>query len=130
MDCADYLRCNPSFHNRPRFDAALIKTVAGDIFVRLIYVFAVSVNEQVHPFALVQPLDSPRGVVSNKDKALKFYRIRAKPRQASEFIPVRSIIRGALLAPDFSREGDYLVMDIVDEDMWLRLKQMYPGLHG
>ncbi|KAJ7919809.1 hypothetical protein B0H13DRAFT_1988027 [Mycena leptocephala] len=123
----DYLRCNPSFHNRPRFDGALVKTVAGDIFVQLIYVFAISVNNEKQCFALVQPLDAPRGALSAKDKALGFYRVRAKPRQASEFIPVRSIIRGALLASDSSRPGDFLVIDLVDVDMWLRLKQMYPG---
>ncbi|KAJ7814185.1 hypothetical protein B0H13DRAFT_2140479 [Mycena leptocephala] len=126
MGNVDYLRCNPSFHNCPRFDGALVKTVAGDIFVQLIYVFAISVNNEKQCFALVQPLDALRGALSAKDKALGFYRVRAKPRQASEFIPVRSIIRGALLASDFSQPGDFLVIDLVDVDMWLRLKQMYP----
>ncbi|KAJ6588426.1 hypothetical protein B0H19DRAFT_1099256 [Mycena capillaripes] len=121
----DYLRCSPSFHNLPRFDGALVKTISGDIFVQLVYLFTVTIDKKKHGFALVQPLDAPRGALSKRDKDLNFYRVKAKPRHASEFIPVRSIIRGALLVPDFSRPGDFLVVDLVDVDMWLRLKQMY-----
>ncbi|KAJ7263229.1 hypothetical protein B0H12DRAFT_1069079 [Mycena haematopus] len=96
-DEADFLRCNPNFHGRPRFDAALVSTATGKIFVQLIHIFEVSANGKVYPFALVRPLDAPVGVVSAKDKDLKLFSVRAKPlRQASEFIPVRSIIRGAV----------------------------------
>ncbi|KAJ7716061.1 hypothetical protein B0H16DRAFT_1339332, partial [Mycena metata] len=90
------------------------------------FIFTVSVAKEKHAFALVQPLDAPRGALTLKDKVLNLHRVRAKPRQASEFIPVRLIIRGALIAPDFSRKGDFLVLDLSDVDMWLSLKQMYP----
>ncbi|KAF8207444.1 hypothetical protein K438DRAFT_1904651 [Mycena galopus ATCC 62051] len=122
----DFLRCNPSFHNRPRYDAALVKTTRGNIFVRLVYVFACKIEEQVFPFALVQALDAKTGQRSAKDKMLGLYRVREQDRKKSEFISVHSIIRGAMLAPDFGKKGDYLVADIVDADMYFRLQAMYP----
>ncbi|KAJ6472802.1 hypothetical protein DFH09DRAFT_1110153 [Mycena vulgaris] len=129
-DEEDYLRCSPSFHGHPRFDGALVKTTAQDIFVKLIYVFKITLgeqpNEKTYPFALVQPLDALKGRVTAKEKALKLIRVRAKPRAAAEFISAYSIIRGAVLAPEFEREGDYNVMDVVDGDMFLRLKDHVP----
>ncbi|KAJ6520588.1 hypothetical protein DFH09DRAFT_1193954 [Mycena vulgaris] len=129
-DEADYLRCSPSFHGHPRFDGALVKTTTRNIFVRLIYVFKITLGEKskekTYPFALVQPLDAPIGRVTAKDKALKLIRVRAKARVESEFISVHSIIRGVVLAPAFDREGDYMVMDVADGDMFLRLKDHVP----
>ncbi|KAJ7939592.1 hypothetical protein B0H13DRAFT_1586832 [Mycena leptocephala] len=107
LDEADYLCCNPSFHNRERYDAAIVKTTRGNIFVRLDFVFTYKIDE--------------------RDKALGLYRVRERQRKDCEFISVHSIIRGALLAPDFNRQGDYLVVDIVDADMFFRLKSMYPA---
>ncbi|KAJ7939882.1 hypothetical protein B0H13DRAFT_1586736, partial [Mycena leptocephala] len=95
VDDADYLRCNPSFHNQERCDAALMKTTAGNIFVRLVY---------------------------------GFYRLRARQRKSCQFISVHSIIRGALLAPDFDKTGDYLVADIVDSDLFFRLQANFRAL--
>ncbi|KAJ7257370.1 hypothetical protein C8J57DRAFT_1648450 [Mycena rebaudengoi] len=129
-DESDYLRCSPNFHKHPRYDAAIVKTVGGAIFARLIYIFTCMVNNVVHPFALINTLDAGPGQHSQRDKALGLHRVRAKPRRDSEFIPVRSIIRGALLAPDCDNPGDFFVVDLVDTDMFLRLKTMYPGIHA
>ncbi|KAF7378401.1 hypothetical protein MSAN_00266700 [Mycena sanguinolenta] len=125
-DDTDYLRCSPSFHNQERYDAALVKTTTGNIFVRLAFVFTCTIEDKTYPFGLVQALDVGTGRRSAKDKALSFYHIRERPRKECEFISVYSIIRGALLAPDFDKRGDYLVIDVVDSDMFLRLKEMYP----
>ncbi|KAJ7280986.1 hypothetical protein C8J57DRAFT_1564409 [Mycena rebaudengoi] len=125
-DYADYLRCSPDFYGHPRYDVVIIKTVSGTMFARLIFVFGFKVKDKIHCFALIQPLDSGTGPLSPKDKALGFYRVREKPRRDSEFIPVESIIRGALLASDPDKNGDFLVVDVVDNDMFLRLQSMYP----
>jgi hypothetical protein len=103
----------------------MVLTPTGHIFVRLIYIFKVSANDKTYPFALVQPMDAPVGVISAKEKALKLFRVRA--RQASEFIPVRSIVRGAVLVPDSNPEhkGDFFVMDVPEGDMFLRLRDMF-----
>ncbi|KAJ6468344.1 hypothetical protein C8R45DRAFT_1055287 [Mycena sanguinolenta] len=126
LDDMDYLRCNPCFHNRERYDAALVKTTAGDIFVHLAFVFTCEVADKVHPFALVQPLDVKTGPRTAKDKALGLHRVRQRERKTCEFISAHSIIRSALLAPDFDKRGDYFVIDVVDADMYFRLKAKYP----
>ncbi|KAJ7075495.1 hypothetical protein B0H15DRAFT_925434 [Mycena belliarum] len=120
---ADYLRCNPRFHGHPRYDYR-------PFFAQLIYPFSRSVGGKSHDFALVLPLDAPTGRRSRKDKALRFHRVVAKPRKNSEFISVHSIIRGVLIAPDFDKPGEFIVVDIADGDISLRLKSLYPELHG
>ncbi|KAJ7860668.1 hypothetical protein B0H14DRAFT_2576448 [Mycena olivaceomarginata] len=57
LDDVDFLRCNPCFHGLARYDAALVKTTQGNIFVRLVYVFTFEIDGRHHPFALVQALD-------------------------------------------------------------------------
>ena len=122
---ADYLRSNPNFHGRSRFDAALVKTTDGHMFVKLIYMFSCTVEKKSHPFTLVLPLDI-HAAVGRKDKALRCYRLHAKPRKKAEFISAHSIVRGILLAPDFDNAGEYLIFDMADTDISLRLKNMYP----
>ncbi|KAK7021668.1 hypothetical protein R3P38DRAFT_3397032 [Favolaschia claudopus] len=116
-DEIDYLRCSPSFHSSERYDAALVKTTAGHIFI----------GETTHPFALVQAMDVGIGPRTVKDKALGLYRVRERQRKDCEFISVHSIVRGAFVVPDFSRRGDFLVVDIIDADMFLRLRGLYPN---
>ncbi|KAJ7248079.1 hypothetical protein C8J57DRAFT_1438022 [Mycena rebaudengoi] len=128
-DDSDYLRCSPMFYGYPRYDAAIVKTSTGTLFAQLIYIFACRIGDKVHAFALIQPMDAGTGQLTSKDKVLGFYRVRAKPRQNSEFISVHSIIRGALLIPAGDKHREFLVVDVVDPDMFLRLKSMYP-LHS
>ncbi|KAJ6459099.1 hypothetical protein C8R45DRAFT_942523 [Mycena sanguinolenta] len=129
LDDTDFLRCNPCFHNWEKYDTALVKTTVGDIFVCLAFVFIceVEVGGKVHPFALVQPLDVRTGPRTAKDKVLGLHRVHQRERKDCEFISVHSIICGAFLAPDFDKRGDYFVVDVVDADMYFRLKAMYPG---
>ncbi|KAJ6603952.1 hypothetical protein B0H10DRAFT_1821857 [Mycena sp. CBHHK59/15] len=96
----DYLRCNPNFHGQSRYDGALVKTTNGLIFVQLIYMFSCM--------------------------ALRLHRVRAKPRKDAEIISAHSIVRGALLAPDFDSADEFFVVDIADTDISLRLKSLYP----
>ncbi|KAK6969262.1 hypothetical protein R3P38DRAFT_2476221, partial [Favolaschia claudopus] len=91
IDDTDYLHCSPFFHNSERYDAALVKTIDGHIFVRLVYVFTYKMEDP--------------------DKALGLYRVCQRQRKDCEFISVHSIVRGAFIVPDFSRKGDYLVVD-------------------
>ncbi|KAJ7059280.1 hypothetical protein C8F01DRAFT_1220265 [Mycena amicta] len=124
-DTDDILRCSPSFFGHERYDAVLVKTATGDIFARLVFLFTCDVNGKQLPFALIQAMDAPTGQRTAKDKRLGFYRVREKARRQSEFISAHSIIRGALLAPDFEKPGNYLAVDLVDTDMFFRLKKMY-----
>ncbi|KAG1870895.1 hypothetical protein F4604DRAFT_1583497 [Suillus subluteus] len=123
----DYLRCSPSFHGHERRDCALIRTQDKDgndrnIFVKLLFVFKHTVGERTLDLALVLPMDaSPRRRLLDRD--LRLTRLCARPAASSEFITLHSIIRGALLVPDFDNHGDYFLVDYVDTDMFLRVQR-------
>lgn len=118
----DYLRCSPMFHNAPRYDSVIIRTQDGMIFGRLIFIFTCLVEGTSHPMALIQPCDAPIQNRPLKDRLLGLWRVRAQPRHKSEFIFTESIIRGALLLEDRSQPGDFLVVNSIDTDMFLRMK--------
>ncbi|KIJ07425.1 hypothetical protein PAXINDRAFT_164593 [Paxillus involutus ATCC 200175] len=124
--CTDYLQCSPNFFGTPRYDCVIIKTQNGFIFGRLIFIFQCHIDGDDFPLALVQPYDAPAGVRTKKDKHLNFWRVRARPRTtSSEVFSVQSIVCGAALVQDFSRAGDFLVIDTVDTDMFLRMHAMH-----
>lgn len=119
----DYLRCNPSFHNAPRFDCVFIHTNEKVIVGRLLFIFECPVGKDLYPLALIHPFDAPTGTRLRKDKQLNLFRVRARPRAQAEFFSIRSILRGALLVHDAGL--DYFVVDTVDTDMFLRVKKMH-----
>ncbi|KAF8875181.1 hypothetical protein BD779DRAFT_1701646 [Infundibulicybe gibba] len=95
------LRCSPMFFGSPRYDNVLTHDANNEpIFMQLRFVFTYQVGDQVLPLALVQPYtyNSP----SQRDNDLELIRLRS--RTTLTFIPVRSIIRGVLLAPTFSNK--------------------------
>jgi hypothetical protein len=120
----DYLRCSPSFHNLPQYDCVIVNTTTGVFFVRLLFLFTCDINNTPYPIALVRPYDAPVGRRLQKDKHMKFWRVRQRGT-VSEFILAESIIRGVALAPDPTTVGDFLVMDTIDSDIFLRMKQMH-----
>ena len=124
----DYLRCSENFHGRPRYDFVIVQTVEKRIFVQLIYIFTVTVSKVKYPLALVQPFNAlvPNDTVE-KDRDLGLIHVCTQARDKSKIIPVALIIRSAVLVKDLSvnMENDYLVMDIIDGDMFLRVKEMY-----
>ncbi|KAF4608818.1 hypothetical protein EYR40_001171 [Pleurotus pulmonarius] len=123
----DLLRCNPHFQGAPRYDHVIIKTarptsLGTDIVAQLLMMFSIAVNEITYNLALVHPLDRPSGATQQKDVDLQFLRLRARPRKSAEFVFLSSIIRGALVVPDFGLKGDYLLVDTVDSDIFLRYR--------
>jgi len=112
------------FHHRPRYDCILIATPHKNIFAQLIFVFTCTLDSSgvTYPVALVHPFDAPNGLPSQLDRDLGFIRLRRARPMACEFISVQSIIRGALIAEDFGNPGDFLVIDVIDADMFLQLK--------
>ena len=117
----DYLRCSPKFYGQPRYDYVIIQTVEKPIFGQLVFVFTITIGKYKYPLALVQPFDAPVDALE-KDVDLGFFRLKAQSRAKTEIFPVASIIRGALLVRDFdSDENEYLVLDVIDGDMFLRV---------
>ncbi|KAI5822710.1 hypothetical protein K523DRAFT_317926 [Schizophyllum commune Tattone D] len=125
----DYLRCNPNFHHRPRYDCVLLSR-PDPIFARLLYVFTCTFDGKDYPIALVQAYDAPCGHVSKVDKELGLVRRRARPRQDTEFVSLHSIIRGAVMIQDLEcQEGDeYLLYNYLDSDMFLRTWRLVPDV--
>ena len=78
-----------------------------------------------HPWAFIQPYDSPIGRLTDKEKELELLRVRAQPRGSAEFVDARSIIRGVLLVPTFEKDDDYFVFDVLDADLFLHVKELW-----
>ncbi|KAF5338294.1 hypothetical protein D9758_015755 [Tetrapyrgos nigripes] len=123
----NWLRCNPSFYGKPRFDFVLFHATEDEfVFAQLLYLFTCRVGDGAYPVALVQPYK----VVRNRnasDRRLGLLRIRKEA--STEFIPIQSIVQG-ILAPavdDSSGSADRFVMDVLDGDLFLRMKRLYPG---
>ncbi|KAG1838007.1 hypothetical protein F4604DRAFT_1885610 [Suillus subluteus] len=122
----DYLRCSPQFFNAPHYDCVFIRTQNGVILGRLVFLFQCAIGNGLFPLALIHPFDTPTGPRLRQDKQLNLFRVCAQPRTKAEFFSVRSIICGALLVQDSGGNPlDYLIVDTVDTDMFLRVREMY-----
>ena len=119
----DRLRCNKSFHGFERHDHVIIQLEHGHFFARLLHLFEVTVGERSHALAYVESYCRPPGSMQRKDKDLGLYRLQLKAKQY-EIISLESVVRGALLVPDSKKPGQYLVVDTVDGDMFLRMKSL------
>jgi hypothetical protein len=122
----DYLRCSPEFSGRPRYDFIIADRPQGRIFAQLVFVFICQVNGRDYHLALVQPLEKhSRPATRRVDKNLSIYRWHIRARNRCEVIPLDHIVRGAVLVADTNYKGDFFVIDTLDEDMFLRVKNMY-----
>lgn len=124
----DYLRANPLFHSQPRYDFVLV-AAQKPFFGQLLYVFSCRVNETDYHIALIQPYEvlerRSRPLV---DKQLGLLRVHRADSRKTEFISLRSVIRGALVVTaELDAPNDRFVVDVVDEDMFLRVKELFPG---
>ncbi|EGO04618.1 hypothetical protein SERLA73DRAFT_118586 [Serpula lacrymans var. lacrymans S7.3] len=102
--------------------------VDSRIFARLIMLFICTIDQVDYLFALVQPYDAPVGRRQHKDKDLGLWRIWAKSCSDAEFVPLRSIVCGAAMAPDYKVSGNFFLIDTVDSDWFLRTKKMWSKL--
>jgi hypothetical protein len=100
--------------------------VTGVFFAWLLFLFICNVNDTSYPVTLIHSYNTPIGRHLQKDKHLKFWHVGSQPREtASEFILAESIIQGVTLAPNPTIPGDFLIMDTVDSDIFLHMKQMH-----
>lgn len=120
----DYLRCNPNFHGHSRYDFIIFRSANGPIFAKLLCLFSFTLGGSTYPLALVQAFDHNLQR-RRTDKELGLTRIRARSRAATEIISIETIIRGALIAKDMEKHDEYLVMDLIDADMFMRIKELH-----
>ncbi|KAG1829882.1 hypothetical protein EV424DRAFT_1585853 [Suillus variegatus] len=122
----DYLQCNPQFFNTPRFDWVFIRTQNSVILGHLVFLFQCAIGNDILSLALIHPFDAPTGPRPQQDKQLNLLRVRAQPCAKAEFFSVQSIICGALLVQDSgSNPLDYFVVDTIDTDMFLCVREMH-----
>lgn len=119
----DRLRCNESFYGSERHDHVIVQSKDGHFFACLLHLFEVTVGEQSHALAYVKSYCRPPGSIRRKDKDLGLYRLQLKAKRY-EIISLESLVRGALLAPDPDNPEEYLVVDTIDGDMFLRMKDL------
>ena len=120
------LRCNPIFHGLPRYDAVVFNTHQGQVFAKLVYMFACKYNDKYYGIAYVQALDAPIGSRGRKKEAdLGLYRLRARARNNCEFIAVETITRGALVVENPDQSNEYFVVDTTDPDMFVRMEELH-----
>ncbi|KAG1808960.1 uncharacterized protein BJ212DRAFT_1448905 [Suillus subaureus] len=98
----------PMFHGSPRYDFIILQTEARVIFAQLLLVFTCMVGDVQYPIMLTLLYDQP-----------------AKPRVSTEFFSVQSIICGCVLVEDSSRPNKALVIDTLDTDMFLCMKEIH-----
>ncbi|KAI5993201.1 hypothetical protein EDD15DRAFT_2388095 [Pisolithus albus] len=120
----DHLRCSPSFYGQPRYDCALIQlTESETVFVRLISIFTCDIPDIGSiSLAFVQPLTAKIGGIRRIDVNFRLTRVKAVPRSNPIFIPIQSIIRGAVVVPDPSHSSEFWVVNHIDADMFLRME--------
>ncbi|KAJ7161962.1 hypothetical protein C8R43DRAFT_1123671 [Mycena crocata] len=99
----DILRCNPKFHDAPRFDSVIYETDDDPLAIgQLQFVFRAYL---------------PSG--TELDLAMQL------STQSSFFITLEHIVRGALLCPIFgARQDMHYLLDCIDEDMYLRVNNI------
>ena len=123
----NHLRCNPKFNNKPRYDYILVSTPNGPIFAQLIFIFTTTTKDQIDPWVLIQPLDAEVPPPSTQERDFELFRIRARPRSSSSFISAKSIIRGVVVIPTYVEEGDFYVFDLLDDDIFTRVQNLWRG---
>ncbi|KAK0432086.1 hypothetical protein EV421DRAFT_1719858, partial [Armillaria borealis] len=119
------LRCSPSFNHCPHYDFVLAQTAARPLFAQVVMIFECNVCGKMFPLILVRPFDQPAGGRSEqKDQDLELYRVKTKPNSPPCLISIYSVLRGALLIEDTVAPKEYLVVDMVDSYMFLRMQSL------
>ncbi|EMD33070.1 hypothetical protein CERSUDRAFT_68155 [Gelatoporia subvermispora B] len=142
----DYLHASPLFHGNPRYDVVIVKTTVPansdpennisksdngnsalewHYFAQILYMSTLEIGNTHHPFALVHPYNADISDFPEKDTDLGLYRIRQESAHTSHFIPLRSVIPGAVVVPTFDTENDFFVVDTIDPDIFFRLLVLY-----
>jgi hypothetical protein len=79
------------------------------------------------PMALIQPFKKITPAWK-KDKDLGLDRLQETPPTKAIFVPAWSFIHGAYIVPEDLTKKFSLAVDVVDTDMFLRIRRMYPEL--
>ncbi|KIO12068.1 hypothetical protein M404DRAFT_125110, partial [Pisolithus tinctorius Marx 270] len=121
QQATNYLWYNPSFHGKPHYDTVLFQLLHSEItFACLVFMFSCNIPDfGTYQFALVHPYTANINVAcSSFDNSFRLTCVKAHPHTALIFIPIWSIVRGALLYPDPKYKDKYFVVEHIDGDMF------------
>lgn len=93
-------------------------------FARLVFIFTYQVGDQELALAMIQPFELVRP--SDQETALELLHFRISAQGQSRFVPARSILRGALMSSASRNSNSYYLVDVVDTDWFLRVRQLFP----
>ncbi|EIW78662.1 hypothetical protein CONPUDRAFT_156628 [Coniophora puteana RWD-64-598 SS2] len=124
----DLLRVSPMFYRIPHYDCVIIRLDDSSyMFGRLLFMFKCQVGRSSLSIGMILPFTVAQNTSDeNKelDRDLNFFRLKASPHADAAFISLHDVERGALLAPDPDKPDEFLVVDTVDRDMFLRVQQI------
>lgn len=119
------------FHGAPRFDAVIINTTKGPLFARLLYAFALRSSKDDPGVAIVLALPYDGYVPPaqrKRDENFGLLRVAQARSAVPEFFLARTVSRGALLAPAGASATEFYVVDVIDADMFLRVREIRASL--
>jgi hypothetical protein len=82
-------------------------------------------EDRIDAWVLIQPLDAQVPQPSPQERDFQLFRIRARARTSSRFISAKSIIRGVIVIPTYIMESDYYVFDLLDDDIFFRVRDLW-----
>ncbi|KAJ7637326.1 hypothetical protein DFH06DRAFT_1478800 [Mycena polygramma] len=120
----DILRCNPKFHNAPRYDSVIYETNDDPLAMgQLQFMFRALLPSGAElDLAMIRPFRK----TSWQPKTPTDCPVREPlSPQSSLFIALEHVQRGALLCPIFGgKQGMHYIIDCVDDDMYLRVNNI------
>ena len=75
------------------------------------------------PWVLIRPLDTQVPQPNTWERDFQLFRICAC--SSSCFISAKSIVRGVVVIPTYTKEGDYYVFDLLDDDIFSRVRDLW-----
>jgi hypothetical protein len=87
--------------------------------------FTYSFGDVVLPIGLILPFSEVK-ISWQKDKDLDLHWLQESLQKKAMFISLRSVCWGAFIVPEFIKDTDFLVVDVVSTDMFLWIQAIYP----
>lgn len=114
------MRCNPKFHDAPRYDFVLINDDSGNLTVaQLRSLFTCKLaNGSAYDIALVRMLKPNAWRPKTMWEGCRVY----QEQKGTQFVMLEYLLRGAFMVPAFDSNKPSLLYlnDLVDADMFLR----------
>jgi hypothetical protein len=100
-------------------------------FAKLVFMFKCNAFGTIYDIALVRYYTpSPDRRITTTDKLTGFRRVTLTPAKDAQFVFLGSVIRGAYLVPTSDRRpNEYFVNDLIDSDMYIRLRDVSSNQH-